>query len=784
MEEAAGKKKFSTKKQDHSFWKFADLAEGPKKLGAFYKLKDFYVYREAIVKKGGHPVEFPKHMYMSENLFHRNWVLTAHRRLKNTCSILEFCPDPKLIKNLSNLELQRHDEGGVVKALAGGAAEVEERRVRLRRAFNILETSSTGHMRARDLREAVSLLDPTLHDDPVGLKQPYTAVPPTPVADKIAAVMEKMDSDGDGAIDEMEFVKMVEQGVYHRCESERYYVALSLEEAESVRGFMHAALAQGHNAPIIPGKPTSCALRFGPMNLFLDASHGYTAAPPLQHMSAEVCYRFVDSEVHFTPGGLVVLLRQIQRSLPERRAELYDEVRQCRRRLRVAWQLRPVSVAINVDDESSLLEFRALIGAVKFRLKERGLLPLDAFQLFDVDRDGTLGCGELWGGLEWLGMTTLTSEDIYSIVRHVDKSGQGRIKFPDFETAFRLSEGPGDDEDEDMERQRKKWAGEVVNIEPKQIEELFDDSRAPATNVQEFEGSELSSLSVCSKSIKNWELLWTTRGSKSRREASVWIPRHDQVLVKRNVYTVSLGHYAVTGLNSPPKTNAFTIQITDEHSTMFSKSRLLDDGHLNYLTPHPVQFKLAWSTQGAQLNLYVWRPVPPTKDFVALGMVVTNRAEPPPLYSVRCVNRGWVVPATAPPVLVWTDAGMGGRPGSLWRINKLGLMAATVGHQPPTSTFYDLAAPTLRAGEHFSIDIGATPMSSEAPAIDPEEAAAPRVTMADHVGETETTAAAASAPAEAPPAHESDPLGATESETAEGSTQQGGIAIQIVDSYF
>lgn len=78
---------------------------------------------------------------------------------------------------------------------------------------------------------------------------------------------------------------------------------------------------------------------------------------------------------------------------------------------------------------------------------------LDAFRAFDVNRDGLLSCGELWGGLEWLGLR-LVPDDIYAIVRcvdqvlapsvcacgrgssrrsHVDKTGEGRIRFVDFE---------------------------------------------------------------------------------------------------------------------------------------------------------------------------------------------------------------------------------------------------------------------------------------------------------------------------------------------------------------
>ena len=39
-------------------------------------------------------------------------------------------------------------------------------------------------------------------------------------------------------------------------------------------------------------------------------------------------------------------------------------------------------------------------------------------QAFDTDKDGLLSCGELWGGLEWLGLN-LSPDDIYAVVRYV-----------------------------------------------------------------------------------------------------------------------------------------------------------------------------------------------------------------------------------------------------------------------------------------------------------------------------------------------------------------------------
>lgn len=39
---------------------------------------------------------------------------------------------------------------------------------------------------------------------------------------------------------------------------------------------------------------------------------------------------------------------------------------------------------------------------------------------------------------------------------------------------------------------------------------------------------------------------------------------------------------------------------------------------------------------------------------------------------------------------VWDDVGTEGRAGSIWVVNSLHLMVATVGHDPPTGPFWDL----------------------------------------------------------------------------------------------
>ena len=100
------------------------------------------------------------------------------------------------------------------------------------------------------------------------------------------------------------------------------------------------------------------------------------------------------------------------------------------------------------------------------------------------------------------------------------------------------------------------------------------------------------------------------------------------------------------------------------------------------LFPHPVRFRQVWGRDWKHASAYAWAAVPPP-GFSALGMVLTNSADPPPLESTRCVPTAWTCEPQTPPKLVWENGGSGGRPASVWVVNSLGTAHVVVGHEPP-----------------------------------------------------------------------------------------------------
>lgn len=66
---------------------------------------------------------------------------------------------------------------------------------------------------------------------------------------------------------------------------------------------------------------------------------------------------------------------------------------------------------------------------------------------------------------------------------------------------------------------------------------------------------------------------------------------------------------------------------------------------------------------------------------------------------MRCVPASWCIPTTVTPVKVWDDTGAGGgKPGSIWTVNSLEMVAVVAGHEAPKEKFYEFKSPS------FSLD--------------------------------------------------------------------------------
>ena len=86
------------------------------------------------------------------------------------------------------------------------------------------------------------------------------------------------------------------------------------------------------------------------------------------------------------------------------------------------------------------------------------MYAMDAFRAFDTDRNGLIGCTELYSGLEWLGLH-LTPSQVQDVVREMDKTHKGFVAFHEFRNALGISEG-----EEEKAQQQSRMQGSDKNV--------------------------------------------------------------------------------------------------------------------------------------------------------------------------------------------------------------------------------------------------------------------------------------------------------------------------------
>jgi hypothetical protein len=350
------------------------------------------------------------------------------------------------------------------------------------------------------------------------------------------------------------------------------------------------------------------------------------------------------------------------------------------------------------------------------RMRARGMLLYDAFRAFDSDHNGVLSAEELYGGMTWLGIE-LTPKQAKELASKMDVDGDGCITFADFRRVLsdpshcisqRSNAGlDGDELDDDMQRDLwdlksstpswsdpdhvdqmdEKWTGvrprslrtddEKQLIHTAIVGELSDRVRASA-----------SALSVSLRKVGGFARIWDSEATGARYQCTVWCPKLPAPTNHR--IHICLGHYISREFGLPKDAiERYYLSLTDTTSWRLFKSKFLEKDILDVLIPHPIRYTEVWRHRRGERPLYVWRPVPPTPDFVALGMFATPSDDPPQVNECRCVPKVWLIPTTEIPRRVWTDAGGGGRPGSFWVLSKTGLLHATEQHSPPSEVGYD-----------------------------------------------------------------------------------------------
>lgn len=204
------------------------------------------------------------------------------------------------------------------------------------------------------------------------------------------------------------------------------------------------------------------------------------------------------------------------------------------------------------------------------------------------------------------------------------------------------------------------------------------------------------------KKLEKFDELWRSAGIATKHKASVW---QDSVnkpaarkLTQRNRLRVDLGHFC-SGSYSAPRNERYALELTDLTLSGVKQSKWLSLV-VRQCFSHPARFHRVWAIQTGAQPLFVWEPIPASADYVAMGMVVTQSEEAPSLRSVLCVPREWVEPAPDMVKMLWSDAGASGKPGSLWAVGSLQILAATPGNQAPSDKSWRLKRTRFTLGDH------------------------------------------------------------------------------------
>jgi len=369
------------------------------------------------------------------------------------------------------------------------------------------------------------------------------------------------------------------------------------------------------------------------------------------------------------------MLRALQENKLENRYNFFMEVRSNRRRKQKDPATTALSKVFITADEHHLLNYKIAAGRITAMLKSRGMYPRDCFAAIDRDRDGLLNYDDLKRGLAWLGLP-LDQVLLLGFMKELDKDRDGYINLDEFKAAV------GFEDDGTMAANAAAFNnGMPLPPMPSNDKEKKAVKIPPPV---------LAAIKVKVKKITKFGLVWNSQGSMSRQKISVWEPLVGGGVLRQNKGALCLGHFAGDGYDNPNRDGKerLCLEVTDTTGSWVGGSSWLPHILDRYM-PHPARFRLAWSVTHGSNPFYAWEPVPPGEEFVALGFIGSKVDKEPDVTCMRCVPLDWVRPSGFMQK-AWDDSGSGGRQGSIWVFNTLGLVGFVSGSDPPRNKGFDL----------------------------------------------------------------------------------------------
>ena len=249
--ELPAKEKYTREDEYLKEWPLVALGAPPSeksKLG-FYPASEFAVHRTILEKRG--PLHWPGYLQLSPDHTHPRWRFASHHRLKNLLVFMEWLP-------------------GQAGTMAGTPAIQlsETQRQRLHRLVAMYDSSNSGRLDEASLRRVLSDL---------GLRPDEDERAKAAVEATVASLGTSRSASPE------EFCELMRTQTFLQGEAGRYWVVLSLREAESLRGALHLSMDSGE--PLVPGGTVSmvCAC---PIRLSSTRVSPMVSCPPLRLVAA------------------------------------------------------------------------------------------------------------------------------------------------------------------------------------------------------------------------------------------------------------------------------------------------------------------------------------------------------------------------------------------------------------------------------------------------------------------------------------------------------------------
>jgi hypothetical protein len=227
----------------------------------------------------------------------------------------------------------------------------------------------------------------------------------------------------------------------------------------------------------------------------------------------------------------------------------------------------------------------------------------------------------------------------------------------------------------------------IAPREMPEIHEVIEEVKQAA----QVEDSVFAKVRVRVTRVRSFQKIWSTQGTPSRHPCTIFAPKVGASWGKQ---TICIGHYAVNAIVNSPSAACYTLEFVGS-TAQFNvvKDRLL---------PHPTKYTQVWRKELTTGSVFVWKPVSPSDNFVALGMVCTTDAKEPPVTMTYCIPSGWLVPSRASLGKLWDDSGTGGKRGSFWKADQFNLLVAVPSLDRPTGPFYDMWKQEFYASDRVS----------------------------------------------------------------------------------